>query len=404
MIRGNNFTFFRKESDRKKYVLLACCALSLDIIIRFIVIFLTKLPFGSLLSSLFAPALFIVLILLNINSDAFKNIRQTDWLLILVFYLYSIFSFVVNVAARSYILKYWNYIVLIAPLFYLFGITFPTDYKMKKAWLVLAKIIIFVDIAYVVYALVGSKGIQEDAMERAYRMAPGIMLMVFEFFETRKIKDFLCAAICSIYLLTCGTRGPVLVLSVYWLYCLMFVGNTKWWRKALSSIIIAGVVLLYFSPLFYSIISSLADTSAKFGLSTRVFEEIMQGTFISNDNGRSVIYQEAYELIKQNPFGYGIYGEWSAIGWNVHNFYLQFILHFGVILGPILLVLFISCVVRALINNNNKYAKNFIIIFACFVFVKGFAGGSYIDWECAFLLGLSIKEIRNKKLLYSKVI
>ena len=399
----NSISFFSDNISRKWYTWLAYSALSLDIIIRFILILLKKLPLGSIISALFVPVLFIFLIYKNQSREVLNNIRASDWCFILLFYLYVGISFILNTSAREYISYYWEAIFLTAPLYFLFGLTFPCDRKMKNAWLVLSKVIIFVDLAYVIYALGGAQTISEDSMERAYRMIPGVMLLTAECFETKKAKDLLWAIGGTLYVLTCGTRGPVLVLLVYWLYCLLFVGSNTLWRKIFGIAAIIAVVLIYYSPVYYQILNSISNIASGFGLSTRVFTEAMSGTFISNDNGRNRLYEIGLQMIRDNPFGYGIYGEWSYMGWNVHQFYLQFLIHFGVFFGPILIIMLIALVMRAYVNNPNHHAQNIIMIFACFVFVKGFAGGTYIDWQCAFLIGLCIREVRNKREIYPYV-
>ena len=392
--------FIKDDNHRRSFLWLSYCAFTLDIVIRYIIILLNKLPFNTITTVLFVPVLFFFLIYKNWNKDVVGKILQNDLAFIILFYFYALVSFLLHESVRYYILNNLSDIVFKFPFFFLFGVAFTTDIYTKRKLSQLAKIIILLDLAYVFYATINGQIFAEDSMERAYRMVPGVMFLVLEFFDKKNIWNFLWAAFSSIYLLTCGNRGAIMVLLGFILYCLVFRSKSQSWKKVLSLITILGAIAFFYSPLFLSALNSLLEVFKRFGLSTRNIQELINGTFISNDNGRDVLFQTGLEMLKSNPWGYGIFGEYELMPSGVHNMYLQFLIHFGIFFGPFLILLILYIIFSAYSNNPNQYAQDFIAIWACRVLIKGLAGGSYLNWEFAFLLGLCVREIRNKKVFY----
>ncbi len=395
--------FSRLLPDEKLYnffLLLIVAAFSVEPILHYVVIVLRKLPIISSFSGLFIPVLFAVLVFLNWKSPIIKNIRLTDLLLILMFYAVVLLSYLIYTDTRPYVEDQLMTMVAQVPLYFLLGLVFTSDKKTLDTLALLAKLIIVVDILFViVYTSRGSE-LDEDSMARAYRMLPAVLWLIQQVFERKRVTDWIWAVFSVLYIITCGTRGPVMVVMAYLLYCMLFKQDRAWWKKCLSVASILAALYFYTTNLFNELVLLLMEWLEELGLSTRVFRYMMEDAMISDTSGRDVIYTRVLGLIQDSPLGYGILGEYAFLNWNTHNFYLQLLMHFGVVFGPLIIVAVVWLFCKAFHRNINPYARDTLAMWCCVTLVRGFFGGSYLTYYFPFFLGLCIREIRNKKTLY----
>lgn len=165
-------------------------------------------------------------------------------------------------------------------------------------------------------------------------------------YEKRK-GDFFIVAIGVVMVLLGGSRGPFLALMVFGvLYILMSTTETKHKIRNILLILIIGLFLFIY---YRSILSALGSVLNSLHISSRTLDKLIQGS-ISEDNGRSVIWLAAINMIRENIFGYGAMGARHVL-YHIHNvghphsFFLEIIIDYGVILGPILLaIMFIGSI------------------------------------------------------------
>ena len=74
---------------------------------------------------------------------------------------------------------------------------------------------------------------------------------------------------------------------------------------------------------------------------------------------------------------------------------LELMVHFGVILGSLLLLWLIFLTFKTYVRTPNILARQFLLIWICFVFVRGFFGGSYLQFGVYVLIGFSLRELRR---------
>ncbi len=94
-------------------------------------------------------------------------------------------------------------------------------------------------------------------------------------------------------------------------------------------------------------------------------------------------------------FGYGEYGEWPWIGVALIIWPLEMMAHYGVILGSILLLWLIVISLKSYIKTPNSISKEMILIWMCYVYVRGIFGGSYLQFGVFFMIGFCLREIRR---------
>ena len=203
-------------------------------------------------------------------------------------------------------------------------------------------------------------------------------------------------------LFSMGTRGAIVCLGVYVLLCLIFITVIN---KPLLTVAMFGIgyVLLFSFGLYEKILFLLYSFANSFGLSTRFFDKLLSGQ-ISQSNSRVIIRERVLEALFKHPFtGLGIYGDRVAAGNTyAHNFFIEILAQFGVIIGVVLIGLFLYLILKAFRKLvKTKRTDILSIFFVCIVsgFLKLFLSDSYIDNPFFFLLiGLSCNIIRNELL------
>jgi O-antigen ligase len=127
-----------------------------------------------------------------------------------------------------------------------------------------------------------------------------------------------------------------------------------------------------------------------------VLDIAINGTIASHLSGRDELYEVVIRKISERPYlGYGVYGEWPWIGWSAHNMALEMMAHYGVILGSILLLWLIVISLKSYIKTPNSISKEMILIWMCYVYVRGIFGGSYLQFGVFFMIGFCLREIRR---------
>lgn len=364
-------------------------------IIRYIVLVMSMLPALSYLSGFVVPLLYIITIFACIRKVNKISLSGTG---VLVFMLGAfIWTWAFFPANTEYIFdenNFWNSIFPCLRWYIVALLFVPTEKNMK----ILGKVScvsVFVEILFVVAYMMPNGLLEADDMSRAYQLLPNILLVFNYAFNDKKFLPWLFSALGAVYLLAMGTRGPLIILLVF--IFLKFLKNitTRTWKKVLIGIVFVAIGIAFIeSDLFIDFLQLIRRYLLQMGFSTRIVDFAIEGNMISYTSGRDDIYSVAFQLIKERPLlGYGIYGEWPVIGWNIHNMYLEILIHYGVILGVVILIWLINLVRKAYFTSKNESAKDMILIFLCFVFVRGFFGGSYLLFGTFFLIGLCIKEL-----------
>lgn len=375
-------------------ILLAFCEKN---IVRYAILVFSMIPGIGFLSAYILPVLYIALILLCINGRVKMGLSE---LAVPLFVVMAIFlTCTIYPQNAQYIFEpnnFWNTIFPCLRWFIVGLVIIPDKFIMDLLGKVCCLAIV-VEVVFLLFYMIPNNLIVLDDMNRAYQLLPQIMLAFNYAFNSKKIIAWFFSGVGLLYLLSLGTRGPFVVLLAYILIKLIrnSVATTN---KKILLVLGSGfvAVILSIQEIHDGIWGIIDQFFKKIGLSTRIIEHMVEGTIVSYTSGRDDLFEFALKKISERPFlGYGVYGEWQWFEWNAHNMYLELLLHFGVILGCILIVWGIRLVAGAYFKTNNKYTKDMILIFSCFVFLRGFFSGSYLMFGVFFLIGLCIKEKRR---------
>lgn len=385
----------------KVLVISAFFAESLLIYIKAI---LGRLPVISIAAPYFFPVLFLFLILVN-GKYILKYVRLKD--LAFVFIVLAVFaiSYYMHPENREYFnernmsLLFYNAIP-----FFILGICVDFRKNLVQTLIKISYITIMANLLYLPYYM-STRQLSDDSMWMAYLiMLPTLMAIYGVFsYDTntgKRLWPILFSVIGIVYILSMGTRGPAVIVAAY--FCIMFYRNSKRniWLKLLLILAVIIVTLVIISNQYIGILYSLRSFLLSRGLSTRSIDLLIQGEFISHTSNRDVIYELLFSKLKERPLtGYGVFGEWRFVNYSAHNIFLELCMNFGYPIGILLMGTHIFLVMKAYVVSNNSIAKDMILLFSCYAYIRGIFGGNYLNLEFTFLLGLALHELRIHKQL-----
>lgn len=385
------------------FIFLAAVMLCHSTLFSYFGVIIGKLPIISIFEPFFFLILYSFLIMFSVNKRRISYIRITDFGILIFFVFAILITMVIFPENEKYIMESMLTDILPCVPFFFLGVCLDLNEKTNDIISRICCAAIVVSVLYVFYFLgtrnLGGAHGENYSMYWSYLLLPNTMIVIDYAFKSRKIIPSLCATLGIIYAFAMGTRGPIviifsLVVINIWRY--MKVRACK--KIVLVSFIGMFVLLFYSSPLYLQSLRGFQDFLNSQGVSTRIVDYLISGEMISYTSGREEIYDVLLTYLNEKPIlGYGVFGEYP-LGYaaGAHNTYLQVLFNFGVPLGIFLLFSYVFVVLQSLKKTQGREAQNWIVIFSCIVFVRGFFGGSYLDYIVFFLLGIALRAIREE--------
>lgn len=242
--------------------------------------------------------------------------------------------------------------------------------------------------------VVARTGLVED-MVGAYMILPHTLFLLWMAIKTKQTITIFAAAFSMLFLTALGNRGSFVCLAVFILLYFFFSGRFKHATLIRTLVLIIGIIVIVFS---LQIATYLSNLFLDIGMSNRVFDTIINEEFLisqGRDNIRRIIMESVYN----GPIlGYGLCGDRTITGGTyAHNFFVEILADFGLLFGPIFILLFVLICAYAFLSCESKDEKAFFSLL-----IANFTGlmlsGSFIeDYSWAFLFGFSIRKIAQKK-------
>ena len=240
---------------------------------------------------------------------------------------------------------------------------------MSKS-MTIAMFIMFLEGIYVFF----NNGI--SIVKADYNMAFGYMLLLptlYFIYQLRFNKCFLpLPVILLILIILYASRGPILFTALFLL--LLFLGKRGGTKKMkiLFGLVVLGTIV-YAS--YDSILPKLVDT---LDIHSRTLNKILSGEkALTNLSGRDYIWMETKENIMEKPLlGWGTAGELSYMVSYPHHFILEVVLHYGIIVGSVIVIFVLGTVLRGLLVT--KMRNPIILMFVCSGFGPLFLSGTYL--------------------------
>ncbi len=383
--------------------LLIIILLFYDTLINFVTAILYRLPLIGTIGGFIVPGIVVVLFVYCIFVNHTIRICAPELIVILALSLLLALSYLLFPENQQfYNSNNLKNIFLGAFPFLLLGSNFDEGDAFFK-WLIrLSSFAIVVNVLYLSFYL-SNRTMSNDNMHWAYLLVPHVLLVIKGTFDKEKliirIVRIIVSIVGTLYVLSMGTRGPILIIIIYFGILIFLKLIQAGWKKALVPIlIVGGLIVFILSDSYMGVILQIRDYFSKAGLSVRSIDLFLNGEYISYQSGRDVIYATLWEKVYERPIlGYGIFGEWQFIGYTAHNIYLQLCVHFGILIGSTLAAWYLITVGKGYFLSTSKAGRDLILLYFVFTFVRGIFGGDYLSSYFFFLLGLSLQQIRLSK-------
>lgn len=306
-----------------------------------------------------------------------------------VYVIFLLFSYVLFPESHEFIES--NNVKTLTPIAILSVIFFYNinDFEaFKKALLLISRISPVVGLLFVW----GTRNSPFLSEEFTYSMSFGysFLLPTVYLVSQKNNIDRLLGLLLFLMVLVDGSRGPAVVIVLYYAYYIMFVSESKSrWKSIAILVVVAGLAVTY-----------LAGT--QYVENSRTISLMTSGETVSHDSGRDAIQDKVKVKIEERPlFGWGVGADRHFMGTYSHNIFLEVTLHYGYIGSFILFsLLFVSC---ARIFFSQKWAetqggRGFFAMMFLFGFVPMLVSGSYlITFNFSLLIGYLIRFARTYK-------
>ncbi len=187
------------------------------------------------------------------------------------------------------------------------------------------------------------------------------ILYTISFFREKKTWQIVLAGISLFQVVMFASRTALLSYVVFLgMYFLLYENGRENRGKKILTIVI-GVVLALFltSDFFLQILASLVE---KMGISSKIIQAIISGEN-QLDGGRERTYELAAKLLRENPWGLGVYWDRYYCEYAyAHNFFYEVLLDFGWLLGGLILFWLLKNII-SIMRSNEKTWKLLLMLF-----------------------------------------
>ncbi len=234
------------------------------------------------------------------------------------------------------------------------------------------------------------------SMGFSYSLLLPVNALILDYYKTNNLKSLVFSLFGIIAILMAGSRGPL--LCIFFFVLILFLRklyNTKNIIKGIIAVLLFSILLLLKS----FVLQTFIYVTGNFGWHSRTLE--LFANDIYHDSGRFYIYQTIIEEIERHPFTlHGIAGEYQFTGGlYAHNFVLELLCSFGVLLGGIAVLYIVFQFFKTLFYFITKdsafYSVSCLMLSISFpsLLVSGTVWGNPYFWVWLFLSTYSSKEI-----------
>ncbi len=279
-----------------------------------------------------------------------------------------------------------NFFLQILPMVCL-GFAWDTDDVMNVLYKI-SGLTIFFSIIYTLF--IGDAMSAVDAqysgdMDFAYRLLPHICLVAYYALAKANFFNIAGSAAGAILLFSLGTRGAVLCLVIFLALIVFLLLKSKNRIIFITATAVVAAILLTGNRLLL-ILTAIEPVLQRLGLSNRIIDQIREGVIfesVGRSNIQSILMNS---LTNHELFGYGIFGDRILTNSYAHNFVLELMVDFGVLVGVILFVALIILIIKKYAVCTSGEQRAFLILLFCTSVVSLMLSGSYLTEPKLFLL------------------
>ena len=194
----------------------------------------------------------------------------------------------------------------------------------------------------------------------------GLLLPMVSLYSHRNKYSVLASFLLFIFVVAIGSRGAAVVFALY-IFMDIVLFNKKY--IPLIALLVLGIIVSI--PIFLNYLDEL-------GVSSRTLMLLLSGE-INQDSGRSEVYELVLTPLLQNPIlGLGLWGDRYYIdGFYCHNIILEILLNFGLIIGPLIIIVFVYKFIVTYIRSSSA-SKQILLKYFISCILPLFLSNSYL--------------------------
>lgn len=226
-------------------------------------------------------------------------------------------------------------------------------------------------------------------MPKGYSMGLGfamLIALVYHLMMVNYHKSYILLCIIDFFsIFIYGSRAPILWGVIYMIFLLGH--HYKITAKVASkSVLVLGVIIVFFKD----IVGFLMSVCSAIGMHSRTLVYLMDHTFYT---GRNLNWEGAIVDIQDKCItGWGLgYNTLSVMGLQAHNFVLEVVLQYGIIIGSFMLLCLLICLVNS-IKKSSSRETDVIVLFLVAGFLPLLLSSSYLVWPLFWVFaGICLK-------------
>lgn len=240
-----------------------------------------------------------------------------------------------------------------------------------------------------------------DYMTIAYQILFWVFIAFLWEVQNKKRATWVLIGPAMFMLIVGGSRGALLCLITMLLLTYVFVYLGKVNKKSIKTFVPVLIALAAILVIFNmkNVLGLLEMVTSRMGYNSRVLTQISNINFFNNED-RVGLQMQVIPHLGDKVFGFGLFGDRFLIssGQYIHNFFLELLTDFGLIIGGAIIIYIIVISFKAVKicwSSKNSNAIYFIIISIVFVYVKFMISASYLEsTECFFAVGILYNIVR----------
>jgi O-antigen ligase len=240
----------------------------------------------------------------------------------------------------------------------------------------------------------------EYDMVFSYLVLVPLTILLYKIYNKFNLFDTFLIVLGLFMIIVVGARGPIISLVLFWIVLILINSfKNKISLKRIMVFLIALIIVVLCIFYYEFIILEIDSLLQHFGIYSRTITILLTDN-IDFSSGRIPIYRYTIKKIMDKPiFGYGIAGDRIFLdGTYPHNIFLEIFVHFGVIMGSIIILIFMFYWFNGIIRNKNKEELDLAIIFFGIGLVNLFISGSYITSSNFWLfMAICINSVHGNK-------
>lgn len=255
--------------------------------------------------------------------------------------------------------------------------SFDFDIVFKRMYPYALVVDIFCIITYGVEVVTLS--MLHEYMTFAYTGLPAILLSLYLSYSKKHVLGMFISTIASFTIIFGGCRGALLTLAVFVVFLILHSMKSSNMRLTIMFLVL--IVSLNADAIF----SSVNDVLGSFGYESRIMT-LVENEEVIESSGRNAVFEKAISLISLG--GHGVYSDRVLLehvesATYCHNWILEFLVDYGIILGSILVFCILFKIIHFIrIRDSLNTSGLFMLYFTIsMLFVSFMLSGSYLVSE-----------------------